>query len=80
METWEERQLASLRQTYAGMFDIWTVRTLYPRPDYVWCAKRVGTETACVNAGTPEELIKLLGEMACQCPRHSHRPDDTSSV
>jgi hypothetical protein len=80
-----EQTLAILRPQYAGLFELWTVRNLYPRPHYTWCARRVGEETACVNAGSPEDLVRLLGEMACQCPRHAHpehaqSPTDSSAT
>ncbi len=76
MRDWAEQTLDQLRPMYEGLFELWTVRNLYPKPSYTWCARRVGTDTACINADSPEELVRLLGEMACHCPRHAH-PDPT---
>jgi hypothetical protein len=32
----------------------------------IWCARRVGEATACINADTPEELIGALQELTQQ--------------
>ena len=71
MQSWDDEQLARLRPMYEGLFDLWTVPVYQPRHT-VWCARRVGTDTACINTDSPEQLVRLLGEMACQCPRHHH--------
>lgn len=70
--SWEDSTLAELQPIYAGLFDLWIVPHIYPSPHTVWCAKRVGEDTACINAPDPETLVELLREMACQCPRHKH--------
>jgi len=73
MHSWEDGTLAMLRAEYAGLFYIWTVRGIYPKPHTTWCARRLDTDTACLNAGSPEDLIRLMGEMVCQCPLHRHQ-------
>lgn len=70
MQSWADSTKAVLAETYAGKFEVWYVQK-YPK-GVTWCARRVGEATACVNVDRPEELVKLLGEMVCQCPRHSH--------
>ena len=70
MQSWDDEQLAKLRPMYEG-FELWTVRNLYPRPHYTWCARRVGEATSCVVADSPEELVKALGGLSCRCPRHA---------
>lgn len=57
-----DQTLALLRPQYAGRFELWAVRCLYPKPHTVWCARRVGEPTACINASSPEELISAIAE------------------
>jgi hypothetical protein len=61
MESWVDTQLALLRSRYAGKWDIWFVPK-GPAQGYWWCAKPAGTATATINAGSPEELVKMIGE------------------
>ncbi len=65
---WADEQLASLRETYAGCYDVWYVRC-YPN-HYRWCAKPAGTQCATVDVGSPEELAEVLGRLMRQCPEH----------
>ena len=70
MESWADRQLADLRATYAGCWDVWYV-ALAPRKGYSWQARPVGTPSATVHADSPEELSDKLGTLMCQCPKHA---------
>jgi hypothetical protein len=60
VESWADKQLADLRETY-GCWDIWYV-ALAPRQGYSWHARPVGTQTATVHAETPEELVAAIGK------------------
>ena len=44
------------------MLLVLVVRCLYPKPYSVRCARRIGEATACLNAGSPEDLVGTLGE------------------
>jgi hypothetical protein len=59
--TWDEEQLAMLRPNYP-QWGIWTVRVLYPKPGYVWCARPKGHPIATVNAESPEALVAAIAE------------------
>jgi hypothetical protein len=59
MTTWEDEQLALLRPRYPG-WDIWTVRSIYPRPSTTWCARPKGAPIAMINVSSPEELIEQI--------------------
>jgi len=59
MQSWEDRQLTTLRPRYPG-WDIWTVRGLYPRPFTTWCARRKGSPIATINADSPEHLVEEI--------------------
>lgn len=56
-----QTQLALLRPLWPD-FDLWVVYCTRPAPD-LYCARRKGEATACVNAGSPDELIKALAEL-----------------
>lgn len=60
---WADEQLASLREDYAGCYDVWYVRC-YPN-HYRWCARPAGTQCATVNADSPEELAEVLARLTC---------------
>lgn len=60
VQSFAEQTLAVLRPLYPE-FDLWVVPTVYSGT--TWCARRVGEETACVNANSPEELIAALKDL-----------------
>ena len=59
MRSWDEEQLAMLRPLYPG-WDLWTVRYVYPKPHYTWCARPKGTPVATINVDAPEDLIVAI--------------------
>ncbi len=61
MQSWEDNQLALLRPHYPD-WDIWTVRSIYPKPFMTWCAKPTGSPTATINTDSPEHLIEMIRE------------------
>ena len=63
MQSWNDRQLETLRQRYPE-WDLWVV-PVFMGPD-TWCAKPKGTEIATINTHFPEELVEAIGE---QSPR-----------
>jgi len=63
--TWEDQQLAVLRPMYPR-WDIWTVRNIYPKPSYTWCARPKGAPVATVNAESPEDLVAAIAEQERQ--------------
>lgn len=69
MEIWADRQLADLRETYEGCWDIWYV-SRSPALGYTWHARPIGTSVATVNADSPEGLADKLGALMCQRPKH----------
>ena len=72
MQSWADRQLADLRDTYDGCWEVWYV-TRTPLKGYTWHARPVGTPSATVNADTPDELVGKLGTLMCQCPAHGQQ-------
>ena len=70
MQSWADRQLADLRETYDGCWGVWHA-TCSPGLGYTWHARPVGAPAATVNADSPEGLADRLGALMCQCPRHS---------
>jgi hypothetical protein len=63
MQSWDERQLELLRPQYPE-WDIWTVRSIYPRPLTTWCARPKGHPVATVNTDSPEHLIEEIGRQS----------------
>jgi hypothetical protein len=59
MKSWAHEQLAMLQPLYEG-WDLWIVPH-YPN-SYVWCARPAGTPLATINAGSPEELVRMIAE------------------
>lgn len=53
-----QTQLALLRPLWPG-FDLWVVYCTRPAPD-LYCARRKGEATECVNTDSPEALVKAL--------------------
>jgi len=53
---WTDRQLAILRPKYP-QWDLWAVRSIYPRPSTTWCARPKGSPIATINADSPEHLV-----------------------
>ena len=45
---------------YAGRWDIWHVRCVYPKPYTVWCARPVGHPVATINTDSPEHLVEEI--------------------
>jgi hypothetical protein len=72
IQSWADRQLADLRETYEGCWDIWYVAR-GPRQGYNWHARPVGTPIATVHANSPDELADKLGTLMCQCPVHASK-------
>lgn len=70
MQSWAEKQLADLRETYGGCWDVWYV-SAFPQAGYTWHARPAGTPAATVNADSPEELAGKLRTLMCQCPAHA---------
>jgi hypothetical protein len=56
--------LAVLRPLWPE-YELWVVPCSRPSSD-VWCARRTGEETACINAASPEELVGKLHELDAQ--------------
>jgi hypothetical protein len=63
MQTWDDKQLEALRPRYPN-WDIWTVRSIYPRPSTTWCARPKGAPVATINASSPEELAEKIDATA----------------
>ena len=61
MQSWTDQQLALLRSRYPD-WDLWTVRSIYPKPSTTWCARPTGTAVATINADSPEALIAEIRE------------------
>ena len=59
VQSWDDRQLALLRPNYPD-WDIWAVRSVYPKPHTTWCARPKGHPVATINTDSPEHLIELL--------------------
>jgi hypothetical protein len=63
VQSFAEQTFAVLRPLWPE-FELWTVPTVYSGT--TWCARRIGEQTACVNANSPEELIGRLQELTAQ--------------
>ena len=61
MQSWADRTLEQLRPNYPD-WDIWTVRSIYPRPLTTWCARPKGAPIATINVDSPESLIEAIAE------------------
>ena len=59
MLDWTGQQLARLRQRFPS-WEIWTVRSIYPKPFTTWCARPAGHRVATINADSPEHLIEEI--------------------
>ena len=59
MIDWASEQLAMLCPMYPG-WDLWAVRSIYPRPSTTWCARPKGSPIATINADSPEHLIEEI--------------------
>jgi hypothetical protein len=59
IKSWDERQLELLRPKYPA-WELWAVRTIYPKPFTTWCARPVGHPVATINADSPERLIEEI--------------------
>ena len=59
LQSWDDRQLALLRPNYPD-WDIWAVRSVYPKPHTTWCARPKGHPVATINTDSPEHLVELL--------------------
>lgn len=57
---WAERQLDTLRGTYAGRWDLWIVHRRTPM-GVIWCAKPAGAAIALFTADEPEQLVARIG-------------------
>lgn len=62
MRSWDDDQLAILRQQYATRWDLWIVRCVHPKPYTVWCARPKGLPIATINTDSPEHLIEMIRE------------------
>jgi hypothetical protein len=60
MQSWDEQQLATLRPQYEGRWELWTVRSIYPKPFTTWCARPVGHPVATINTDGPEHLVEEI--------------------
>jgi hypothetical protein len=63
VQSFANSTLAVLRPLWPE-FDLWVVHRIYDAD--VWCARRVGEQTACINANSPEQLIGALQELAAE--------------
>jgi hypothetical protein len=60
MQSWDDEQLDALRPMYEGRWDIWVVRSIYPRPSTMWCARPKGSPIATINTDSPEHLVEEI--------------------
>jgi hypothetical protein len=57
VQSWEDKRAAMLRDQFPG-WDIWWIRSVYPKPDSTWHARPKGHPAALVDAASPDELAR----------------------